>query len=69
VGVPLKLTVAFKNVDEIPRTIKEPAVSNPFGDNVGTPELYLPAQDFGGDRFYCWKWRNDPVVDFEYAYA
>lgn len=66
VAAPLKLLVIFKNMDTIPRIIQEPIVSDPFSN--GTPQIDGQQQDWCGDRFYSWTWKNDPVVDFKYTY-
>lgn len=66
-AAPLKLLVIFKNVTTTPRNIAEPVVSNPFGSEVALGTYQH--QDWCGDRFYCWEWKNDPVVDFHYTYA
>lgn len=67
--VPLRLTVIFKSTADIPRSVAEPVISNPFGEPVGEPVEKVVGQDFIGDRFYYWKWQSDPVVEFSYAYS
>lgn len=66
--VPLRLTVLFKSTADIPRTVNEPIVSNPFGDPVGEPVEKIIGQDVAGDRLFYWKWQNDPVAEFTYTY-
>lgn len=66
--VPLRLTVIFKSTSDVPRTVLEPVITNPFGDTVGEPVEKAIAEDRYGDRFYYWKWQNDPVVEFSYTY-
>lgn len=66
--VPLRLTVIFKSTADIPRTVNEPIITNPFGDPVGEPAEKAIGQDLFGDRFFYWKWQNDPVAEFTYTY-
>ena len=66
-AIPLKMHVIFKCVDDIPRIIQTPVVSNPFGNNVGDPAA-TDDKIVGGDRIFYWFWKQDPVVDFTYTY-
>ena len=65
-GASMRLTAVFKQVDRYPRTIAQVS-SNPFGDAVGLTEPLT--QNWCGDAYYHWDWKNDPVIDWTYSYS
>lgn len=65
----LSVSARFKGDETIRQKFPTPPKwTNPYGDSTNVLENEIPQQQHGDDQIFWWKFKYDPVIDFEYHY-